>query len=83
MCNLRGFLPFFYCFGVAVLYAEVYELFQDPRDSSKWFFNGLRFSDNQYVTGTFDPDAADPASSLEVESDITGQIETLVIVPDL
>jgi len=60
---------------------EVYELFQDPRDSSKWFMNGLRFSDNSYIMGTFDP--ADPASTLEVEGGVTGQIETLVIVPDL
>lgn len=62
---------------------EVYELMQDPRNSAKWFFNGLRFSDNQYVLGTFNPDATSPSSTLEVESGLTGQIDTLVIVPDL
>ncbi len=64
---------------------EVYELFADPRSnhSGEWFFNGLRFSDNQYVTGTFNPSADDPESTLTSEEGITGQIETLVIVPDL
>ncbi|MBI2082948.1 MAG: hypothetical protein HYT76_05210 [Deltaproteobacteria bacterium] len=62
---------------------EVYELMQDPRDSTKWFFNGLRFSDNSYVLGTFNPDASSPSSTLSVESGLTGQIDTLVIVPDL
>lgn len=63
---------------------EVYELFADPRSNyaGKWFFNGLRFSDNQYITGTFNPDAADPNATLVAEEDITGQIETLVIVPE-
>jgi hypothetical protein len=62
---------------------EVYELFADPRSnhSGEWFFNGLRFSDNQYITGTFNPDDADPESTLATEASITGQIETLVIVP--
>ncbi len=62
---------------------EVYELMEDPRDNTKWFFNGLRFSDNQYVLGTFTPDAANPTGTLAVESGLTGQIDTLVIVPDL
>lgn len=62
---------------------EVYELFADPRSNhaGEWFFNGLRFSDNQYITGTFNPDAADPSTTLATEAEITGQIETLVIVP--
>ncbi|MBI2342105.1 MAG: hypothetical protein HYY43_05925 [Deltaproteobacteria bacterium] len=62
---------------------EVYELFADPRSnhSGEWFFNGLRFSDNQYITGTFNPDDADPDSTLATEAGVTGQIETLVIVP--
>ncbi|MBI4126172.1 MAG: hypothetical protein HY465_01640, partial [Deltaproteobacteria bacterium] len=64
---------------------EVYELLADPRSNhaGEWFFNGLRFSDNQYITGTFNPDADDPSASLATEADITGQIETLVIVPEL
>lgn len=62
---------------------EVYELFQDPRDSTKLFLNGLRFSDNAYIMGTFNPDAESPASTLAVEEGVTGQIETLVIVPEL
>lgn len=62
---------------------EVYELMQDPRDSTKWFFNGLRFSDNQYVLGTFDPDVSNPSATMSVESGLTGQIDTLVIVPEL
>ena len=62
---------------------EVYELMQDPRDATKWFFNGLRFSDNSYVLGTFDPDVEDPESTLDVETGLTGQIDTLVIVPEL
>ena len=64
---------------------EVYELFADPRSThtGEWFFNGLRFSDNQYITGTFDPTADDPSATLTTEADITGQIETLVIVPNL
>lgn len=63
---------------------EVYELFADPRSNhpGEWFFNGLRFSDNQYITGTFNPDAASPSSTLASEAGITGQIETLVIVPN-
>lgn len=73
---------------------EVYELLVDPRTSiesscpaalqsatTRWFFNGLRFSDNQYITGAFDPDADDPSATLCTVSGITGQIETLVVVP--
>lgn len=59
---------------------EIYELMQDPRNSTLWFFNGLRFSDNQYVLGTFNPDASKPGDTLSVESGLTGQIDTLVIV---
>ena len=64
---------------------EVYELFADPRSNhpGEWFFNGLRFSDNQYITGTFNPSDDDPESTLAAEDGITGQIETLVIVPEL
>ncbi|MBI2981334.1 MAG: hypothetical protein HYY44_03395 [Deltaproteobacteria bacterium] len=62
---------------------EVYELMQDPRDSTRWFFNGLRFSDNSYVLGTFNPDVTDIKASLSIESGLTGQIDTLVIVPEL
>lgn len=66
---------------------EVYELFADPRSDKKglWFFNGLRFSDNQYITGTFNPDptSGTAADTLATESGVTGQIETLVIVPEL
>lgn len=64
---------------------EVYELLADPRSNhaGEWFFNGLRFSDNQYITGTFNPDDDDPDSTLATEAGITGQIETLVIVPEL
>lgn len=62
---------------------EVYELFADPSSSSQLYLNALRFSDNSYITGTFNPDADDPQSTLEVTSGITGQIETLVIFPDL
>lgn len=76
---------------------EVYELLQDPRSSDKWFFNGLVFTDktvntdngtttlegNSYVTGTFNPDADDVEGSLRAETSFTGQIETLVIVPNL
>lgn len=62
---------------------EVYELMLDPRDDTKWFFNGLRFSDNAYVTGSFNPDADDPESTLDIETELTGQIDTLVIVPSL
>ena len=61
---------------------EVYEIFRDPRDSARWFINALRFSDNQYVMASFDPDDADPSSTLVLEEDIQGQIETLVIMPD-
>lgn len=57
---------------------EVYELIVDPRDPSKWFLNGLRFADNAYIMGTFDP----ATFELSVETGITGQIETLVIIPD-
>ncbi|MBI4196715.1 MAG: hypothetical protein HY539_02730 [Deltaproteobacteria bacterium] len=61
---------------------EVYELMKDPRNSTKWFFNGLRFGDNQYILGTFNPDASNPKGTLQVESGLTGQIDTLVIIPD-
>jgi hypothetical protein len=57
---------------------EVYEVIVDPRDPSKWFLNGLRFEDNAYIMGVFDPSTGD----LDVETGITGQIETLVIIPD-
>lgn len=61
---------------------EVYELIEDPRNLELWFFNGLRFSDNQYVLGTFDPDADNPEDTLSIESGLTGQIDTLVIVSE-
>lgn len=69
--------------GVLLTGIEVYELMQDPRDETLWFFNGLRFSDNSYVLGTFNPDADDPEATLSVETGLTGQIDTLVIVPSL
>ena len=59
---------------------EVYEIFKHPTDSTKLYFNGLRFSDNSYVMGSFNPDEGE--SSLSVETGITGQIETLVVIPD-
>ena len=59
---------------------EVYELFKHPTDANKLYFNGLRFSDNSYVMGSFNPDEGE--SSLSVETGITGQIETLVVIPD-
>lgn len=57
---------------------EVYELIVDPRDDSRWFLNGLRFSDNAYIIGTLDPSTGE----LDVETGVTGQIETIVIIPD-
>lgn len=59
---------------------EVYELFKDPNNANGLYFNGLRFSDNAYVMGTFEPDDVD--GTFEVESGITGQIETLIVIPD-
>jgi len=57
---------------------EVYDLILDPRDSSKWFMSGLRFEDNAYIIGTLDPITLE----LNVETGVTGQIETIVIIPD-
>ena len=77
----KGLLPDYTWVGLK----NYFELFADPRSThtGEWFFNGLRFSDNQYITGTFDPTADDPSATLTTEADITGQIETLVIVPNL
>ncbi|OGQ21523.1 MAG: hypothetical protein A3I05_03205 [Deltaproteobacteria bacterium RIFCSPLOWO2_02_FULL_44_10] len=60
---------------------EMYEVIKDPRDESKLFFSALRESDNQYVTGTLNPTASDVADSVSTESGITGQIETIVVLP--
>lgn len=59
---------------------EVYEMFLDPNDANKLYFNGLRFEDNTYVMGTFSPDDAE--ATLNVDTGLTGQIETLIVIPD-
>jgi hypothetical protein len=44
--------------------------------------NGLDFTNNTYVVGTFNPDASNPESTLTTESQITGTIDTIVILPE-
>lgn len=57
---------------------EVYELFMDPSDREKLYFNGLKFATNEYVMATMNADG----SNLDEEEGLTGQIETLIVIPD-
>ncbi len=63
---------------------EVYNVTRDPVDSSKVMFDGLNFSSNSYKLGTLDPSlstSTDILNNIKVKDGLTGQIETLIIIP--
>ena len=59
---------------------EIYKLNEDP-NSSLLLFNGLDFQDNQYIFGTFDPSASNPASTISSMGAFTGEVETVIVLP--
>jgi len=58
---------------------EAYELSISPTDSARIFISGLRFSDNKYVVGDFNPDASSVEGSLSIKDQITGVVKTIVL----
>lgn len=58
---------------------EIYKLTPDPANKDKLLINGLSFSDNSYVMGTFDPTASSPQATLSTRSELTGVIDTILI----
>ena len=44
-------------------------------------FDGLEFSTNDYIFGAFDPSASNPQSTIESMSALTGEVETIVVLP--
>lgn len=60
---------------------EVYNLSIDPNDSSRLLFDGLKFSTNTYRFGTINPGASDVEATITDKQGLTGQIQTLIIVP--
>jgi hypothetical protein len=61
---------------------EVYNLSVDPVDNSQLLFDGLYFTNNAYKFGTINAGASDVESTFEAQTGFTGNVETLIIVPD-
>ena len=64
---------------------EVYSVNRDPNDLQRLLFDGLYFPTNTYMFGSMDPTLGTPEeveASIELLEGLTGEIETLVILPE-
>lgn len=59
---------------------EVYSLDPSPLDSNL-LFSGLNFTNNKHIFGSFNPEDANPETTVDSIGSLTGEVETVIILP--